>query len=524
MSSGFRMGGANEVAELLGVSRQRVAKLRERPDFPEPIGAVSGRSIWDLDAIQAWGGSESRGTPGRPTDESRRRVIGGRFVLEDRIGTGGFADVYRATDRKQTDPAAMAVAVKVLHNLELDAIRRRERELRVLAEISHPNVMSILGRGETDEEGYFYAMPLARGSLVEFADEFRGRENQGQLLELMRQVCAGLEHVHGEGVFHRDLKPGNILRFEAAEPMATVSDRWVLADFGLAVEVERQTTTLTGTGAMLGTPWYMAPEQWGHARDVDERADIYSLGRIVQELHTGERAQTVPPGDLRRVILRATNQNPEDRHQTVPEFLADLERALTPLDVSKWETPEEAAERWVQRLRFQNAASNELDEFLDWALGLDSQDDDEARALTQALPALDERAINDLWSRRRAEFRDLFKAHSRRVREVGFPFNYCDVLADFARRASRVTRDDEVLRYTISSLCELGEYHNRWFVRGVVTGILQTLREPDEIFAAINGLTEANRSAVVWTMNDFSVRSLAPELRAALAELGIESD
>lgn len=155
---------------------------------------------------------------------------------------------------------------------------------------------------------------------------------------------------------------------------------------------------------MLGTPWYMAPEQWGDARDVDERAEIYSLGRIVQELHTGDRGLTAPPGDLRRVILRATNQNPEDRHQTVPEFLADLERAVKPLDVSKWEAPEEAAERWVQRLRFQSAASNELDEFLDWALGLDPQDGDEARALTQALPALDERAINDLWSRRRAEF------------------------------------------------------------------------------------------------------------------------
>lgn len=514
MTTGMRMGGANEVAELLGVSRQRVAKLRLRPDFPEPIGEVAGRSIWDLDAINAWNASGSRQTAGRPSAESRTRVLGGRFVIEERIGQGGYADVFRGIDRKQTDPALMPVAVKVLHNLEPEAIRRRERELRVLADIDHQHVMPILGRGETEADGYYYVMPLARGSLIQFADEFEGQDNRGKLLDLMKQICAGLEHVHQHGVLHRDLKPGNVLRFEP--------DRWVLADFGLAVEVERQTTTLTATQAGLGTPWYTAPEQWGAARNVDEHADIFSLGRILQELYTGERDIDVPAGDLRRVILRATAQRPDERHRSVAEFLADVERAIGASDNTGWEPLEETAQRHLQRLRFQTTTTDELDEFLDWALALNLEDSEEAQALVSVLPALTNGAIADLWNRRPLEFREVFRTHCARVGDGSFQFSYCDVLAEFARRVVMKTRDPENLRRAISSLSELGRNHNRWHVQGVVTGILQGLRESAEIYAAIDGLNDADVDAVTWTITDFSLRSLAPELRKAINDLGID--
>lgn len=509
----MRMGGANEVAELLGVSRQRVAKLRGRPDFPEPIGEIAGRSIWDLDVVEAWGNSGSRGTPGRPSAESRTRVLGGRFVLEEEIGRGGFAEVFRAIDRKQTDPGNMPVAVKVLHNLTDEALRRRRRELRVLEGIDHPNVIPILGQGDAAEDGYYYVMPLARGSLVQFADEFEG-DNRAGLLDLMKQICAGLDHVHREGVLHRDLKPGNILRFEP--------DRWVLADFGLAVEVERQTTTITATRAGLGTPWYTAPEQWSDAAEVDERTDIFSLGRILQELYTGERGMEVPPGDLRRVIVRATATRPEERHASVEEFLTDLERAVDATDTTRWESPEETAQRHLQRLRFQEPTREELDEFLDWACTLDPTDSEDADALTSVLPALHNPAIADLWGRRPLELREVFQAHCARVSSVGFEFAYCDVLADFARRAVKTTRDPDILRRTISSLADLGHRHNRWHVRGVVTGLLQGLRDPDEVYAAIDGLNDAEPGAVAWTITDFSLRSLVPDLRKAIADLGID--
>ncbi|QKV81135.1 serine/threonine protein kinase [Amycolatopsis sp. Hca4] len=507
------MGGVNEVAELLGVSRQRVAKLRVRADFPEPIGNVSGRAVWDLGAVSAWNASGSRQAPGRPTGESRARLLGGRFLLEEKIDGGGYADVFRAIDRKQTDSVPQPVAVKILRELDDKTLRRMERELRLLSGIEHQNVMTILGSGDTEDGEYFYVMPLARGSLVQYAEEFEGLDNRSRLLDLMKQICAGLEHIHQQGVLHRDLKPGNILRFEP--------DRWVLADFGLAVEVARETTTLTATFDGFGTPWYTAPEQWaGGARDVTEQADIFSLGRILQELYTGGRGVSVPAGDLRRVILRATAERPEERHRDVNEFLTDLERAVTSQSNARWEPLEETAERHLQRLRFDNTSAEDLDEFLDWALTLDPEDSEEGEALTDTLPALDYSSIVTLWTSRPMDLRDVFRAHSARVgSSQTFDFGYCDILADFARRMIAATRDSEILQYAIASLVQLGHNHNRWHVKDVVTGLLQSLRGQNAIQAAIDGLHDTDTEALAWTINDFSLRSLAPALRSAIRNL-----
>jgi hypothetical protein len=117
------------------------------------------------------------------------------------------------------------------------------------------------------------------------------------------------------------------------------------------------------------------------------------------------------------------------------------------------------------------------------------------------------------------ELREVFRAHSARVGSHSFGFNYCDVLANFARRMMKRTQDDEILRHTIASLVQLGHNHNRWPVQDVVTGILQGLRGHNKIHAAIDGLHDADVEAVAWTVNDFSLRSLAPALRKAIVDL-----
>ncbi len=510
----MRMGGVAEVAEILGVSRQRVAKLRDRNDFPDPIGQIAQGPIWDLDEVEAWAGSDLRPSTGRPRAADAARTLGDRFVLEgDRIGHGGFADVYRAQDRKHAGRHATPVAVKILRDVdevEPEAIRRFQRELRLLESIQHSNIVSILGHGQTTGDGIWYAMPLAQGSLVQFADEIRG--NNALILDLIRQVCAGLAHIHAMSIYHRDLKPGNILRFE--------DGRWAVSDFGLAVEAERNTTALTSTFRGIGTPWFTAPEQWLDARSVNHLADIFSLGKVLQELLGGDLrgGDDIPPGPLRPIVMKATAPRSEQRYCSVEDLLAAVEAALA-APTTRWETPEDTAQRLLERVRLPKATDTDLAELSAWALALDENNHEDMVLLARVLPWISNRSIRHLWSADPQGFRVIFRHFSDHIPTADFGFEYCDVVASFSRKAAHETDDIDVLRNVIRSLVELGHRYNRWRVRDIVTTILQGIRETEPSLAATEALRTANPDAVEWTLSDFSVRSLPPVLRSGIQDL-----
>lgn len=505
----MRLGGISEVAEALGVTRQRLATLRARPDFPDPIGELAQGPVWDLEAIHAWNGSGLRHPSGRPTAETAARTLGERFVLREKIGRGGFAEVFRAADRKR---GGKMVAVKVLHevaSIDPEAVRRFRRELRLMESLDHPHVIRILGHGETSGEGIWYAMPLAQGSLVDMMPEIAGKPTL--ILDVMKQVCSGLAYVHEQGLFHRDLKPGNILRKETGE--------WAIADFGLAAEAERKTTILTSTlRAGLGSFWYTAPEQWTAARKADHRSDIYSLGKVLQELATGlpPVSNEMPAGALRPVVERATASRPDDRHQSVTELLAATTGAIA-APKGRWETAQDTAERLLARIRVKRPATDDLGELLSWAQTLDEKDASEMGALASVLPWISSWSIAWLWSEDSGAFRRLFEHYSDHIAVGGFLFSDCDVLAEFSRCSVEETNDPGVIRSAAYSLAEMGYRHNRWHVRDVLTGMLQAIREDEPAAAAAEGLRAASRTAVEWSLTPFTRRSLHPTLRYAVS-------
>lgn len=509
----MRLGGLSEVAEELGVTPQRIAALRQRPDFPDAVGEIAQGPIWDLDVVKAWNGSGLRQRKaGRPKSDLTVRTLGGRFILElPAIGSGGFADVFRATDRKTGN----LVAVKVLRDtatVDPEAISRFKRELRLLEGLTHPNVISVIAQGQTDEQDVWYAMPLAQGSLADFIEKVDG--NPPLIVDIMRQICAGLTYIHSNGVCHRDLKPANVLRLESGE--------WAISDFGLAVEAERGTTPLTSTlRAGMGSWVYAAPEQWARARSADHRSDVYSLGKILQELVTQEYPVNteMAAGPLRPVVERATANNPVGRYGSVAEFLEALERSLgTHQEYENWESREQTAERLRDRMLSPSTTPADLIEMLEWAILLDESDENDMKALSRVLPWCTSSSIEFLWNRDRGAFRRLFERFTDYIKRTGFSFEYCDVLANFMRRAVDVTGDSSILRMAVAALAVLGPDHNRWHVRDVLVSVLQDVKSEEMSMAAIEGLRSVSRNQIAWSITDFTVRTLPPAIRIGIAE------
>ena len=262
-------------------------------------------------------------------------ALGGRYEITREIGAGGMATVYLARDVKHD----RHVAVKVLHP-ELGAVLGVERfltEIRVTANLQHPNLLPLFDSGEADGL-LFYVMPFVDGeSLRKRLD----REKQLPVDEAVRlaiTVCSALEYAHSHHVVHRDLKPDNIL-MQAGQP--------VIADFGIALAVTNAGgPRITQSGISLGSPQYMSPEQATADRQIDGRTDIYSLATLLFELLTGDPPHTASTAQA--VIAKVINDRPASiraSRPAVPEHVASaIEKGLEKLPADRWSTAGEFAE------------------------------------------------------------------------------------------------------------------------------------------------------------------------------------
>ena len=262
----------------------------------------------------------------------------GRYRILSKLGEGGMGAVYLAEDTV----LSRRVAVKVPRFSASEGravIERFQREARTAASIDHPNICAVHDFGEVDGLHYL-VMPFIEGRpLSELIDE----DNPwppARAAALVRQLALAMEVLHQRGLIHRDLKPSNVLLRPNGEP--------VLMDFGLARSYTEQTRRLTQTGAALGTPAYMAPEQiLGDAKVIGPATDIYEMGVILYELLTGHlpfegppaavygqilHAQTAPPSALRpgldatldAVCLKALAKKPAERFASMTAFAEAL--------------------------------------------------------------------------------------------------------------------------------------------------------------------------------------------------------
>src|SRR5215208_6033411 len=237
--------------------------------------------------------------------------IAGRYEVEELVGHGGMSSVYRARDSL----LERHVALKIPHeqySADEDFVERFKREARSVAQLQHPNIVTVIDRGEEDGRQYIVFEYIDGENLKERVVR-EGRLDVREALEIALEVARGLAFAHENGLVHRDVKPQNVL--------LNGDGRAKVTDFGIArsMDVKRGMTT---TGTVLGTSDYIAPEQ-AQGQPVDEHTDVYSLGVVLYELLTGE----VPfPGEnFVAVAMRHINEPPPPIRDRRPDVSPRLE-------------------------------------------------------------------------------------------------------------------------------------------------------------------------------------------------------
>jgi serine/threonine protein kinase len=271
-------------------------------------------------------------------------LINNKYAVETVLGKGASGIVYKATRLL----VGSAVAVKVVHSyLGSDAknMEKFSREVSALEKLRHPNIVSLWESGVTDDGQPYLVMDYIRGTPLSALIAKEGVLPPGRVMEITKQVCAGLQEAHSQGFVHRDIKPENIVLDSTSD-----QDFVKLCDFGIAYTVyENSLNKVSRPTTVAGSPAYMSPEQC-RGLPLDPKTDIYSLGLVVFEMLTGKRPfeaksskefmvktvnEKVPlmstiapdlgiPEPVDLVVARALQKNPKDRHNSAVDFAKEL--------------------------------------------------------------------------------------------------------------------------------------------------------------------------------------------------------
>ncbi|MBA4384279.1 MAG: hypothetical protein C0410_06055 [Anaerolinea sp.] len=264
----------------------------------------------------------------------------GKYQIVEQLGEGGMATVYKAFDSSLERYVAIKV-IRMANQVDPYFLSRFQREAKALAQLDHPYILKVLDYGEENGMPYLVMPFIAHGTLKQFTHSPLPYD---KAIKIVLPIAEALSYAHKRKIIHRDVKPANVLFGESGEP--------ILSDFGIAkiLDTGGEQTQLTGVGLGIGTPAYMAPEQWNGI--ADERTDIYSLGIVLYELLTSRcpfQADTpaailikqvqdpLPrprifvtdiPDNIEAVIFKALAKDPTLRFQTMHEFIDAMNNAL----------------------------------------------------------------------------------------------------------------------------------------------------------------------------------------------------
>ncbi len=334
------------------------AELRHCPACEMPLSATQQTRITTDTSVTMVSSSqpemETVSAEVSPPDNKLEagRILGNRYEIRQRIGSGGMGTIYAARRIHIGD----IVAVKVLRAEVVNDAQSKERfqrEARAAARLHHPNAVVIHDFGQDPDGLTYIVMELLEGPSLREVISAERVIPLPKAVRIMKQACAAIEAAHRLGIIHRDIKPDNITLLDSHDEVEHVK----ILDFGIAKlllwtsDSPSEENTLTQVGTVIGTPTYMSPEQC-QGEPLDARSDIYSLGIVLYEMLTGVQPFTAKnstqlvikhvtekprpltdlrsdlPTEIERVVLKALEKNPEDRQQSALDLSRELESAF----------------------------------------------------------------------------------------------------------------------------------------------------------------------------------------------------
>lgn len=423
------------------------------------------------------------------------------------IGVGGFGVVEKVVDAKGTYYAKKTFQMPLSTNSALlqNARERFKREIFFQSKMDHKNIVPII-HYDTTADPPFYIMPMANGSLQDDID--RSSNLNGNFMQALLDIMAGLEEIHSKGIHHRDLKPQNVLRFGNGK-----DSYYAISDFGLIAVDQTRVSTLTTTGMGMGSDYYTAPEVVSDLKHVSVMSDVYSLGCILHNF-VGVKKR-IPCNEIQEsgiygaILIGCTRKDPNRRFKSV----ATVRDLLLSLDPSKLQPHSDEGKRLAGILTRTDPPIT-VDEWAEIVNYIDDNlDNNEGKAV---LAKLSLENIKDVLKTAYYIAQRLGKGYAAWIRDGSFIFAECDGLA--TRLEEFIMNSEiDVKVECIMAMLYMGTEHNRWYVENKFVRIVDhkldgNVADRLAIEFEIDGYKMVNAVNHLTRSINYNVHDLHPQL------------
>lgn len=379
---------------------------------------------------------------------------------------GGFGQVFLCHDEKMQEYALKMLKVKN----EL-TFPRFEREVRLMKRLNNPNIIKLVAYNlECDKP--FYVMPLYRCSLADVIPQIKG-DYRRQFI-ILNEILSGIMYLHSEGVIHRDLKPQNIL-YNSDTDIA-------ITDFGLGIQPDSESATLTKLTMFMGTQKYSSPEQMKNSHKVDERTDIYAIGLIIEDI-VSNYGTTEYDARIKFIIQKCTKREKEDRFNSIKELSDSIRlvfNALTGMTESL------GLNQNLVKLTNNKVTLNEI-----YSIALQVQSTKDLENVEIFFANIDSICYEEFEKNNQELVEDLVEKLCSYWKQGEWPFSYIDFIANVTNKIFNASSNPDIKAKLLYNLMDLAIRFHRYYAMNVASVLLTGIKNDTVVQTALSILLHA---------------------------------